>query len=270
MLKLLDIIPIKEDNLSEYKLHFAIGAKSSNKKEPLYELSRNKFKEWQEYQQNTNFKRKYILSLIYYGKNEWIFGGIYESKDVTWVEDHYSYDTELLDKGKDMIGRLVIEYDKYYRQSYCLLEKWYDELVVKEILREPYTSEPFPGYENVLLDFESLKIIIDEEAPSWRSPLSSIKGVYVITDKETGKQYVGSAYGENNFWTRWSDYASNCHGGNKELIKIIERKGEEYADNFQFSILEIRPNTIGDKEVKQRESHWKDVLGSREFGYNEN
>lgn len=270
MLKLLDILPIKHEDLPNYKLHFAIGSDSSNKKEPLYELSKNKFKEWQEHQQNKNFERKYIFSLIYYGKNEWVFGGIYESKDVCWKEDHYHYDTELTDMGKDLIGRLIVKYDKAYRQSYPYFEKWCDDIIVSEILRKPYTADPFPGYENVLLDFDLLKIIFKENAPSWRSPLSSIKGVYVITDTETGKQYVGSAYGENNFWTRWSEYEKNGHGGNRELKKLLKEKGPEYASNFQFSILEIRPNTVGSEEVIQRESHWKDVLRTREFGYNVN
>lgn len=267
MLKLLDIIPIEED-LSKYKIHFAIGVK--DRKEPLYELYKKNFKLWQERQTKKNFERNYILSLVYYNPHEWIFGGIFERKGVKRVGDRYRYDTELLDIQKDLIGRLIIHYEKNYRQSYPNLERWHKELIVSEILKEPYTVEQFPGYENVLIDFNLLKTIIKEEEPSWKTALSSIKGVYIITDTSNGKLYVGSAYGNDAFWSRWSLYAKNGHGGNKELKKIIAEKDIGYASNFQFSILEIRSNITDDEEIIKREAHWKKILKSIEFGYNKN
>lgn len=268
MLKLLDVMSIQKEDLPKYKLHLAIGPK--DKKEPLYELFKGNFKSWQEGQNNKNFERDYILSLIYYGRDEWIFGGIYERKDVKRVEKHFKYDTELLDFGKDLIGRLIINFCRPGRQSYLNLEKWVDKLEVVEILRKPYTVKEFPGYENVLIDFDLLKTIIDKEEPSWKTALSSVKGVYIITDKSNGKIYVGSAYGEASFWSRWSLYAKNGHGGNKKLKKLISEKGLEYASNFQFSILEVRPNITEDEGIIAREAHWKSILKSREFGYNEN
>ena len=112
--------------------------------------------------------------------------------------------------------------------------------------------------------------MIQKEAPSWKSALSSVKGVYIITDKSNGKIYVGSAYGQDSFWTRWSSYVQNGHGGNKELAEIIGNEGMEYASNFQFSILEIRTNTTSEDEIIRREAYWKNVLKSREYGYNKN
>lgn len=268
MLKLLYVIPIKKENLDKYKLHLAIGPK--DKKEPLYDLFKGKFKSWQEYQNRKNFERDYILSLIYYNQDEWIFGGIYKQKDVKEVEDHYEYDTELLDTRKDLIGRLIIYYQRKGRQSYLMLEKYIDKLEILEILRESYTVEPFPGYENVIIDFNLLRTIIEKEEPSWKTALSSIKGAYIITDKSNGKIYVGSAYGKESFWGRWSLYAKNGHGGNKKLKKLISEKGLEYASNFQFSILEVRTNITNDEEIIRREAYWKSILKSREFGYNEN
>ena len=268
MLKFLDIIPIQKNDLCKYKLHFAIGP--DDKKEPLLELCGGKFKSWQEWQKKKNFERDCILSLIFYNRDEWIFGGIYERKGVKKVEDHFEYDTQLLDVRKDLIGRLIIPYTKMFRYSYVDLEKYVNDLEVLEILREPYTVEPFPGYENVRIDFELLKTIIKQEEPSWKTALSSVKGVYIITDKNTGKIYVGSAYGNDSFWGRWSHYVANGHGGNKELKRITIKKGLEYVSNFQFSILEVRSNITDDDEILRREVHWKNVLKSREFGYNEN
>jgi len=143
-------------------------------------------------------------------------------------------------------------------------------LKVLEISRKPSTVKQFPGYENVCIDFSLLKAIIKKGEPTWKTALSSVKGVYVITDKKTGKIYVGSAYGNDSFWGRWSLYAENGHGGNKKLKRIISEKGSKYASNFQFSIVEVRFNITDDGEIIGREEHWKNVLKSREFGYNEN
>ena len=87
MLKLTDIVPIPKEHLYKYKIHFAIGQK--NKKDPLYALYGGNFKSWQEYQNGRNFERNYILSLIFYNRDEWIFGGVFKQKDVKRVRDHY-------------------------------------------------------------------------------------------------------------------------------------------------------------------------------------
>ncbi len=48
MLNFTDIFPKTTDSLDQYKVHLAIGR--IVKKEPLLALSKNQFKEWQEYQ----------------------------------------------------------------------------------------------------------------------------------------------------------------------------------------------------------------------------
>lgn len=277
MLKLLDIVPIEQENLTKYKLHFAIGNPNygtGQKKEPLYELFKGTFKDWQEIQTGQNFKREFILSLIYFDNDEWLFGGIYKSGECKKKGDGYRYKTELLDTHKDLIGRLVIKYDKPKisgRASYLLLEKWVNHLKVSHILKKPYSVEPFPGYENVLVDYSLLKTIIEENEESWLTALSNMKGVYLIVDKKAEKQYVGSAYGENAFWSRWSEYIKNGHGGNILMKKLMKDKGIDYAEKYyQFSILEIRSMKTEDDEIIDRETYWKNALQSREFGYNEN
>ncbi len=98
---------------------------------------------------------------------------------------------------------------------------------------------------------------------SWVSALSSVNGIYLIKDKKVGKLYVGSAYGEDGIFGRWSAYSQNGHGGNKELKDLD-------PTNFEFSILEITPPTSSVDEVIQRENRWKIKLGTREFGLNSN
>ena len=151
-----------------------------------------------------------------------------------------------------------------------LLENHYQDITLSEVLKKPYRVAEFPGYENVLLLFEELKEVITEEEITWKTALQNSKGIYLITDVHNGKHYVGSAYGEEALWNRWAYYATNGHGNNRELKRLIEEKGIDYANNFQFSILEIRSKVTDDQEVMKREAHWKRMLRAREFGYNDN
>jgi len=253
--------------LTEYKVHLATGLKDND---PLIAFLQDNFKEWQEVQTKKNFERDYIVSLISYDTNEWLFAGIYKSIDSELVNDRYEYETELLDIHSDLIGRLIIRYEKKFRQSYPYLENIIDDLDVSQILKEKYSIIDFPGYENTIIDFNYLQTIIKKNDSSWHTALQNVKGVYLITDKSNGKQYVGSAYGEYSFWTRWAQYADTGHGGNIDLKSIIKENGKNYAQNFQFSIIEIRSKITDDNEIIEREQHWKNVLMTREFGYNKN
>ena len=93
----------------------------------------------------------------------------------------------------------------------------------------------------------------------------------MIIDKENGKTYVGSAYGTQGIWARLSCYVYTGDGGNDELLNVINIKGKDYAmRNFKFSILEVFAFNTPDEVILQREAYWKNVLISREFGYNRN
>jgi len=105
-------------NQKEIKIHMAIGSK--NKIGPWIKLTQNEFKEWQEYQNQENFKRKYILSFAYLRKNEWLFAGIYTSDSCEKKSDHYEYQTTLTEHGRELIGKMVIYFEKYFRASYLV------------------------------------------------------------------------------------------------------------------------------------------------------
>lgn len=267
-MKVKDIISFPHEWINRSKLHLAIGVKE--KREPLYEFYKGKFKNWQEYQNRKNFQNDYIFSLVYYNKHEWLFAGVYKTKGFTKKEKWYVYDTELQDVGKEFIGRLIIRFEKKFRASYPYLKNHIDDLQLLEVLREPYTVEPFPGFENVKIDFHLLKSIIEQEEKTWKTALSNVKGIYLITDKFTGKLYVGSGYGIESLWTRWGVYAKPSHGGNKKLKELIKKEGESYFHNFQFSILETRTMKTDKDEIIKRENFWKEVLLTRKFGYNIN
>ena len=75
MINLHELLNIKKEDFCNYKVHFATG--SNDKKAAYNAFLVDGFKEWQECQRNKNFGRDYILSLIYYDKDIWMFGGIH-------------------------------------------------------------------------------------------------------------------------------------------------------------------------------------------------
>ncbi|MGI6513985.1 MAG: GIY-YIG nuclease family protein [Syntrophomonadales bacterium] len=103
----------------------------------------------------------------------------------------------------------------------------------------------------------------------WKMTLSNVYGVYLILDTTNGQQYVGSAYGKDGIWGRWSDYVHTKHGGNKILIELLTNDPTRYK-KFQFSILNVLPNSSLREQVIQLEQITKTKLGTRTFGLNSN
>jgi hypothetical protein len=69
-----------------------------------------------------------------------------------------------------------------------------------------------------------LATIIHRKKAGWLAALENQKPVYLITDKKTGKLYVGSATAQYGMLLqRWSSYVENGHGGNVELKQLKKR-----------------------------------------------
>src|SRR5262245_53551597 len=64
--------------------------------------------------------------------------------------------------------------------------------------------------------------------------------------------------------------ARTGHGGNKELRQLLREEVIDYAKKIQFSLVEVCDINASDEYILSRESHWKDVLLTREFGLNWN
>jgi hypothetical protein len=148
---------------------------------------------------------------------------------------------------------------------------WYQNLAPKEvveILPRGYYDK-FPGFDEVLLTYDGLKEIIDNPDPNreWHIMLSSVAGIYLIVDTETGKQYVGSASGKDGILGRWKQYALNGHGGNKLIKELLEEDPQRFK-KFQYTILRTLPKALTPKEVVKVETLYKKKLGSRNFGLN--
>ena len=166
----------------------------------------------------------------------------------------------------DLIGRLVIEWGAATRAWH----QWLSGKEVIEILPEGQ-GRPFAGFLDFVLSFDELDQIIcyPEANRVWHQMLSSVAGVYLITDNMTGQLYVGSAYGKDGVLGRWKSYVATGHGGNKAL-KAVLAENVDRKEAFSFTILRTLPRTLTQKEVIAKEQLYKQKLGSRAHGLNLN
>lgn len=177
---------------------------------------------------------------------------------------------------EEYAGRLQVRFHKRNHSGDIDLKRQIDKMTVHSILDRPYSVLRFVEYNQVRLKFGELKRIIELNLSDWRQALCAVFGVYLITDTQKHGAYVGSAYGKDGLWGRWSCYASenfHGHGGDEGLIKRIGGD-KNYPENFEFSILEVISKNTSEKDVHKREGWWKDTLRTRKNhnnrGMNEN
>ena len=210
-----------------------------------------------------------LLKLSY---DTWLLTTVKRVTKELGVYDGINYEGEEIAEYSKYFGRVIIKYHKTTQTQGMHYNTVYDELEVLEILPSIFDGDEFPGYDKVRLSYSQLSSIIERNKRSWITALENQKAVYLITDKSNGKLYVGSATSKKGMLlSRWSSYASNGHGGNVELKKLVSKHGLEYIKkHFQYSILENYNARVDDKVILERESWWKETLKSREFGYNDN
>lgn len=208
--------------------------------------------------------------------NDWLFTA---ARTITRIydtprEDGVGYEAEDIERLKPFFGRVIVRYHKSTQAMCRRYETVKDELVVTNVLPDPFQGKPFPGFDKVCLSYGDLKNIIDNNQTDWINAFRSQKAVYLITDTSNGKLYVGSATaksGAGMLLSRWKSYAEGRTGGNKRLEKLVDENGTDHIQaHFQFSILENYNERTSDDYIIERESWWKKVLDSRAHGYNAN
>jgi hypothetical protein len=275
-MRVFDFLGLMEPTIApdEAKIHLATWNGHEN---PLDVYFSGKFPEWQQWQTRKNFEKRLVISLIALPTpNKWLFCGAYtvagykEKKNTKFSPDisYYYYQLNEIPSCAQMNGRLVAHFERAGRQSYLLAENWVDKILLSEILAERLRVAEFPGYRAIDLSKENLDIITSQAIESWKAALSSVAGVYLISDTKSGKLYVGSASGEGGIWQRWLNYSANGHGGNVKLKQLLQSEGDDRSSHFHFSILEIADLHESQESILQRESHWMSVLLSREHGLN--
>lgn len=218
--------------------------------------------------------RRYIASFVVASHNETLFVGMYENYGSLGYppegtlcpvgghpvhEGHNLYDLRLTEHLKEYRGRLVIDWGKG-ALSWGQNADNDSPKFIKEIRCEQAQAE-FPGFERFVWPIKE----IDRLPHAWAEVLKNTQGVYLLTCLDTGKRYVGSAYGEEKLLGRWQAYYKSGHGGNKQLIS-------HQTSGYQVSVLEVASSADGVSKIVERENNWKEKLLSRhpQFGLNDN
>lgn len=193
-----------------------------------------------------------------------------ESIEIAEVSsDKFFYDLQVCEELEELFDRLVIDWGG-------AAISWYQNKLDKEICQilSPGFVKIFPGWDKVNISYQELNAIIQnpDGNPDWAQFLQTHDGVYLILDNVTGRQYVGSATGENaGLWGRWTGYAINGHNGNKLLEELLIERGDSYKENFTFSLHHVfARGAVTKNDVLDYESLLKRKLGSRDFGLNAN
>ena len=258
------------------KVHLARFNGTDN---PLDVYVAGKFEDWQSRQTRKNFSRKYVVSLIQSGNSQrWLYAGTFTViccsglpvPSSEWDGDFYTYELERVVAADKYEGRMYVQSQYKERQGYPRGETLALDLCVEEISPVRLSFADFPGYRELVLNRDQLGYLIRHNLQTWRTALETVKGIYLLTDTDSGKLYVGKASGAGGFWSRWSCYFDTVHGGNKGLIEELGEASVDRLQGIRFSILEVMDPNATDKEISLRESHWKEVLLSRLVGYNRN
>lgn len=225
-----------------------------------------------------------LVSFIGTEGNQAQFVGVYQVKGVEYHENYrwpenylyaeqekpssYIYSLQKDPRFAALEGRLLIDWGK----ATLAWHQWAhdkDKEVVA-VLPAGYVSE-FPGYLDFVITSHELRKIIANPAANnrWHQMLAAVAGVYLIVDASTGKQYVGSAYGQEGILGRWKTYATTGHGDNVQLIELLQTD-PKHASHFRFSILRTLSRGMTKGEVIAVENLYKTKLGSRAFGLNSN
>jgi len=234
----------------------------------LYRTNRPEFLANQNSQSKDVFNGvDYIVSFI--GEEGLLsrFIGVYKVTNRKQIaNDHFEYQMEeVKQQFDDLKERVIIRWE-----NAISWHQWIkNEMEVIEIHSGLHYKQ-FTDYSDFILNFDELTEIVNKQYSDWKKMLSATKGIYLISDTKTGKLYVGSAYGEEGIWGRWTKYVSTKgHGDNKTLKELIA-DDPAHCKNFQFSILMLLPRTITADEAIKKERLFKNKLGTNSFGLNNN
>lgn len=172
-------------------------------------------------------------------------------------QDVHAFDLEWIEAGLGHSERILVRWGppaaaRAWSQWAARRHKEILELRLDR--REP----PFPGFSKFMSRISEIPVLPD----AWQGALASVRGVYLLVS-DAGEQYVGSATGLEGLLGRWLVYAANGHGGN---VLLRQRGHRDYA----VSILEVASPDMSRDDILAREAHWKDKLGARAHGLNEN
>lgn len=241
----------------------------------LFRYERGVLENYQREQKKGTFdKTEFIVVFLGEKGTNSRFAAVYRivgKQQSPYRENEWIFDFQEVEEFKPLSCRIVIDWGKgtvSWHQDYR--EKTKAVIRVDDGFEDSNGVPRFVSFNDTLLSYRELRAIFENDDETWKSVLKSNNCIYMITDEKTGKQYVGSTYGQDGIWGRWMYYFNTCgHGGNKMLEDVISQD-PDYARHFHWSILEILPNDILEEDAINRENLYKRKFMTREFGYNKN
>lgn len=265
------------------KVKFNINEGDTNA--PAWDLLRDedpgwiRMNSWKEKHANHNLNYvDYMLAFAQYpayGTNYYVFGGMYKvEKILPEVFSDIGYKLTLMDEYAEYRKRLIVKLERpigreIYNKPFANVQRDFNPEIYE--LAPGTKINNFPGYNSVLLTHKDMQSIFKLDSPEWKTALSSVKGVYCITDRSNGQLYIGSASGDyEGIWQRWSQYADvdDLTGGNKTFEELKNRGADHIIDNFTYSILEIFDMRTKRDVIVKREEYWKRVFQTVKYGMN--
>ena len=245
-----------------------IYEKTNLENSTYYSIWRNSKEIWDEeisvQLKKTFGNQDYVAHFIGLSNGDTVFTGLYELIDYKTLESNKDEKNSVVKWNHSKVDDFE-EYEERLVIGWKATRSWSQiagnsPKPILALLKE-YEEPEFPGFD----EFKMMSNFRSSLPETWKAILSSNKGIYLLVHEETGNQYIGSAYGEDGFFGRWANYEDELkgNGGNKLLKKLKKTL-------YQISILEVCPPTFSDEEVINRESKWKNKLGSRVFGLNAN
>jgi len=248
-----------------------------------HELIENNHFDFYQAVQNNNIydQTNYILSFIAAGGYKSLFYGAYRNDGLLEEEDRqqapegypnpeeaehlYHYNLNRLEGFEELQNRLVINWNAPIVWHQHFVEKHFEVLE----LRPTGNFGAFPGYRHVNLSYKELADIINNQMGNleWYNSLAHTRGIYLILCQ--GKQYIGSATGDEGIWGRWKDYVNDPAGGNRGIAQHLDQHPGAERD-FKFSIIETFGDHIAQETILQREHFFMRTHGTNEFGLNHN
>lgn len=253
-------IPVENTRLVRHSSKDGIGAYR------LWKSDREKFEEFQALQDRFGFDPgSYVASFIVSPSGENIFVGLYEVEAREECRDGtvcvLAGTRYALGKAKwhrmrrmpqlsEYIEKLVIDWPK---PTPVFVHRATTKKAVLEIRREVSHSK-FPGFEWFYCDVDEISSL----PGTWKEVLRSVWGVYVLVCNETGKKYVGSAYGENGLYGRLLDYKNPQDPGHRRLVP--HDRAHNKGKGYRCSVLSVISRGVSTGEVVDLERRWKERL----------
>ena len=251
------------------------GSQRSTTPYQLWTARDGRFDQYQSIQGRLVFEdAHYLAAFVATPNNETLFVGLYSigrpTKAPAGMIDPVGghdvaglnlYNLKRVDTLDEYAGRLVIDWGKGFRA--WVQNAGNNNKAVRYIL-ESEAPRPFPGFADFAMQLDALPTI----PYSWKEKLSLVSGIYLLIHPESGKQYVGAAYGVGGFWARWINYMATGHGGNVRMQEMSPA-------NYHVRILEVVSADLtdpGNEMLLAAEARWKRKLLSRDsqFGLNAN